>query len=165
MHRANTIRRVALTAIAATVLAAPGTSEADPGHRPRRVVYSVTRQLTGGDAPCDTTTPTRCVGTFQNLITYTGDMSGTSYASGSAALAPDGIYRATAIEQFSGSITGCGTGTLIIEQSGTLDPVTGADDGTWRIVPGTGTGDLANASGASARTRPGAPLRALIRCR
>ena len=109
--------------------------------------------------------PTRCVGTFQNVITYTGDMTGTSYASGSAALAPDGIYRATAIEQFSGTIAGCGTGTMIIEQVGTLDPATGVADGSWRIVAGAGSGDLADATGGSVRTPLGTRTQAIVRCR
>ena len=79
--------------------------------------------------------------------------------------APDGIYRATAIEQFTGSMAGCGTGTVVIEQKGTLDPATGRSEGSWAIVAGAGSGDLATATGGSIHVAAGEPGKAWIRCR
>ena len=99
------------------------------------------------------------------MITYTGGITGTSFAVGAAALAPDGIYRATAIEQFTGTIAGCGSGTVVIQQTGTLDPATGRSEGSWAIVPGAGSGDLATATGGSSRARRGERGKAWIRCR
>jgi hypothetical protein len=166
-HSMTPIVRLSAAAVAAVAiggLALPATSPAS-AHRIRHVTYDAVLQPTGGTAPCDPTMPTRCVGTFENVITYSGGMSGTSYAVGAAARAPDGIYRGTAIEQFSGTIAGCGTGTVIIHQTGTLDPATGRAGGSWTIVAGAGSGDLAETTGGSADAVVGEPGRAWIRCR
>jgi hypothetical protein len=149
----------AFAAIAIGGLAVPAASPAT-AHRIRHVTYEAVLQPTGGTAPCDPTMPTRCAGTFENVFTYSDEISGTSYAVGAAALAPDGIYRGVAIEQFSGTIAGCGTGTVTIQQTGTLDPATGEGTGSWTIVPGAGSGDLAATTGGS--TGVGT---AWIRCR
>ena len=106
-----------------------------------------------------------CAGTFENVITYTGGITGTSYAVGAAAVAADGLYRGTAIEQFSGTIAGCGTGTVIIQQTGVLDPATGVSTGSWTMVPGTGTGDLTKIAGGSSKVTTGQPAKAWVRCR
>ena len=82
-------------------------------------------QLVGGAQHCDPTTPNRCVHSFQNVWTYTGEITGTAYAAGTAALGSDGLFHAVAIEHFSGTVNGCGDGTLVIRQTGELDPVTG----------------------------------------
>jgi hypothetical protein len=159
------VRPLLLVGVAALGLALPTTAAFGQSHRPHRITYTATLQPTGGRVSCDPTMPARCVGTFENVITYSGDMAGTSFASGSAALAPDGLYHGTAIEQFSGSVAGCGDGTMVIEQSGTLDPATGTSTGSWRIVPGAGSGDLASATGGSRHGRVGAQEQhAVIRC-
>ena len=162
--RSATTRCLSVAAVVLAGLATPSTASVASGDGVRHINYDLSRQLTGGRAPCDPTTPGRCVGTFENVITYTGDVTGTSYAVGSAALAPDGIYRATAIEQFSGTITGCGTGTVIIQQIGTLDPATGRSDGSWTIVAGAGSGDLAETTGSSTGRGADTQGEAWIRC-
>ena len=129
------MRRLSVAAIALVGIggiAVPATSSVASAHRIRHVTYDAALQPTGGTAPCDPTTPARCAGTFENVITYTGGITGTSFAVGAAALAPDGVYRAMAIEQFTGTIAGCGTGTVVIRQTGTLDP----DDGPLRGLVG-----------------------------
>ena len=109
--------------------------------------------------------PTGCVGTFENVITYTGGITGTSFAVGAAALGARRHLPGTAIEQFTGSIAGCGTGPSIIEQTGTLDPATGSSEGSWTIVAGAGSGDLATVTGGSIHVAAGEPGKAWIRCR
>jgi hypothetical protein len=168
MHSTSTLHRLSLAAIAVVglgSLAAPATSSVASAHRIRHVTYQATLQPTGGTGVCDPTVPTRCAGTFENVITYTGGITGTSYAVGAAALAADGRYRGTAIEQFSGTIAGCGTGTVIIQQTGVLDPATGGSEGSWTIVPGTGTGDLTTVTGGSSNVTAGQPAKAWVRCR
>ena len=127
----------------------------------RSVAFASTFRVVGGQAPCDPTTPTRCVGTFETVRTYTGDFRGTSYVVGSAAKLPDGTYQGQDVAQFSGTIAGCGTGTVIMLEVGVLDPATGAQRGTWTIIAGQGTGDLArvNGSGASDDNQASGTLR------
>jgi hypothetical protein len=164
MKRRRTTR-LAVTAAAMVGIggfAVPSTGAS--AHRLRHVTYDAVLQPTGGTTPCEPTPPKRCVGTFENVITYSGGITGTSYAVGAAALAPDGLYRGTAIEQFSGTIAGCGTGTLIIQQTGTLDPATGRSEGSWTILPGAGSGDLATATGGDSNAVTGERGRAWIRC-
>jgi hypothetical protein len=165
-HSTSTMRRLSVAAIALGIggIAVPATSSVASAHRIRHVTYDAALQPTGGTAPCDPTTPARCAGTFENVITYSGGITGTSFAVGAAALAPDGVYRAMAIEQFAGTITGCGTGTVVIRQTGTLDPTTGRSEGSWAIVPGAGSGDLAKATGGSSRAVVGERGAAWIRC-
>ena len=167
-HSTRTMRRLSVAAVALVGIggaAVPGTSSVASAHRIRHVTYDAALQPTGGTAPCDPTTPARCVGTFENVITYTGGITGTSFAVGAAALAPDGIYRATAIEQFTGTIAGCGTGTVVIRADRHARPATGRSEGSWAIVAGAGSGDLATATGGSSHGRRGEPGKAWIRCR
>jgi Protein of unknown function (DUF3224) len=168
MKPAHSRRRtiVALTATAITLALSATTADArpDPARQPHRLRYTTSAQLVGGDVHCDPTTADRCIPSFQNVWTYDGDIRGTSFAAGTAALGPDGLYHGVAIELFTGSVEGCGDGTLVIRQIGTLDPATGTSEGSWTIVAGAGTGDLAGATGGSTSGRTGEPARAVIRC-
>ena len=121
--------------------------------------------LVGGDFGCDPTDPTRCAGTFRNTRTLSGDFTGTAYQVGTATLLPDGTYQGAGLVLFSGAVAGCGSGTLVIVESGRLDPATGAGRGTWQITAGEGTDDLANVSGAlSVDTRIDDLTSGTIRC-
>ena len=147
----NLTRRLGITAGALllvtgtqpTLAAAP-----DGGHGSRHVEFDSTVQIVGGDFGCDPTDPARCAGTYRNIRTFTGDLTGTAYVAGSAVLLGDGTYQGQGVAQFTGEAEGCGQGTLIMLEVGVLDPATGADGGTWTIVAGRGTGDLAATSGA-----------------
>ena len=67
--------------------------------------------------------------------------------------------------QSTGSVEGCETGTLVITESGILDPATGGGSGTWTITAGQGTGDLAQVSGTlSGDSRIDDVVRGAVRC-
>jgi Protein of unknown function (DUF3224) len=55
-------------------------------------------------------------------------------------------------ETLTGSVDGCGTGSFTWTGAGTFVLGSSNGGGTWRIVPGSGTGDLANASGSGTDT-------------
>ena len=132
------------------VASQPAIARSDGGHGIRDVQFTMTApSLVGGDFGCDPTDSTRCAGTFRNVRTITGDFAGTTYQVGAAALLPDGTYLGQAVVQFTGTVEGCGSGTLMIQESGILDPVTGGARGTWVIMSGSGTGDLAQLSGST----------------
>ena len=114
----------------------------------RQVAFASSFRVVGGQSPCDPTTPTRCAGTFETVRAYTGDFTGTSYLVGSAVKLPNGTYQGQDVAQFSGTIAGCGTGTVVMVEVGILDPATGGQRGTWTITAGQGTGDLARVSGS-----------------
>jgi hypothetical protein len=159
-------RRLGITAGTLLLVAgAPPTlaDTPDGGHGVRQVAFDSTVQIVGGDSACDPTDPVRCAGTFRAIRTVSGDLTGTAYAAGSAVLMSDGTYQGQSVVQFTGDVAGCGHGTLIMLEEGVLDPVTGAAPGTWTIVAGRGTGDLAATSGAGTGGTP-AGTTGTIRC-
>jgi hypothetical protein len=148
--RPHVLRQLGLTTAALLLVTGGEASLAtplDPGHGARQVDYTSTVAIVGGDAGCDPTDPARCAGTFRSVRTMTGDLSGTAYVAGSAVLLADGTYQGQAVAQFTGEVAGCGTGTLVMIETGVLDPATGGSPGTWRIVAGQGSGDLLDTSG------------------
>lgn len=130
-------------------------SPSDGGHGTRQVAFTLTVTTVGGDVGCDPTDATRCAPTFRAVRTFSGDLAGTSYAVGGAVLLGDGTYLGQDVAQFTGEVAGCGHGTLVMLEEGILDPATGGAGGTWRIVQGRGTGDLAQASGSGTATPDG----------
>jgi Protein of unknown function (DUF3224) len=80
--------------------------------------------------------------------TVTGDFQGTGVYAGAARLIGANEAISSAIATFTGSVKGCGEGTNTIR----YDAHYGADrpnggGGTWKIVPGLGTGDLRDMTG------------------
>jgi hypothetical protein len=136
----------------------------DGGPGNRTVAFTSSAQIVGGDSGCDPTVPTRCAGTFRSLRTFDGDLSGTAYVVGSAVLLADGTYQGQAVAQFTGTVEGCGSGTLVIVETGVLDPANQREKGTWTVVDGQGTGDLAQLTGAG-RSDSAAGGTGRIRCR
>jgi hypothetical protein len=53
-------------------------------------------------------------------------------------------------EPFSGTVEGCGSGTLILHDQGNLN----SNSGQWWIVPGSGRGDLVGISGSGSYSSP-----------
>ena len=153
-----TLGTIALT-FSTTAAAADGPSE-----RQHRLSYTVSLEIVGGGVHCDPTTPTRCIGSFQNVRTYAGGLTGTSYSAGTASLGSDGLYHGVAVELFTGSVDGCGSGTLVIQQIGALDPIGDRSAGSWTIAADAGTGDLAHASGGSVNGSASDDTVAMIRC-
>jgi Protein of unknown function (DUF3224) len=171
VDRSRTLaRRLPVASAAALVLLASGSSPvgagSDGGHGTRQVELSISSPMpVGGDFGCDPTDPTRCAGSYRNLRTLAGDFTGTGYQVGMASLLADGIYQGVGLVLFTGTVEGCGTGTLTIVENGRLDPVTGATWGTWEITAGQGTGELADLSGSlAADSRVDDVSRGTIRC-
>jgi hypothetical protein len=169
MKRTRVIRRiVGVTAVLGMLVATSHTAGARPDGTDgsRRAEFTASSPVgVGGDFGCDPTDPTRCAGTFRNVRTLSGDFSGTTYQVGSAVRAPDGTYLGQALVQFTGSVAGCGSGTLLIEEAGVLDPATGHSWGTWTITSGHGTGDLTELSGTlAADTRLSETTTGKVRC-
>ena len=160
------LRRLAVATLGTVALTlSTTTAEADSSAGSQhRLSYTMSLQAVGGGIDCDPTTPSRCIVSFQNVKTYTGGLTGTSYGSGTAALGSDGLYHAVVIERFSGSVSGCGEGTLIIRVADDFDPATGKAIGSWTIVADAGTGDLAHASGGSVNGSASDQPVAMIRC-
>jgi Protein of unknown function (DUF3224) len=88
----------------------------------------------------------------------------TAYVVGSAVLLADGTYQGQAVAQFTGSVESCGTGTLVMVETGVLDPAAGGSSGTWTIVAGQGAGDLSRTSGSGTAGTEGEGS-GTIRCR
>jgi len=94
-------------------------------------------------APYDTTAETKLVA-INVEETFAGDLSGAGTARFLQASRPDGSASFVGMERFVGTVGGK-KGSFILEDRGTLtgDQV----DGSWSIVPGSGTGELAGISG------------------
>jgi hypothetical protein len=159
-------RRLAVVALGTIGLAlSTTTAGADgPAASQHRLSYTMSLQPVGGGIDCDPTTPSRCIFSFQNVKTYTGELTGTSYGSGTAALGSDGLYHAVVVERFTGTVSGCGEGTFITRVADDFDLATGKATGSWTIVAGSGTGDLQHASGGSVNGSASDDPVAMIRC-
>jgi hypothetical protein len=165
MHTSRRARRaVSLVAGFLILLASSATAaRPDGGSGNRHVAFSSSAQVVGFDSSCDPTAPTRCAGSFRTIRTLTGDLSGTAYVVGSAVLLADGTYQGQDVAQFTGTINGCGSGTLIMIETGILDPATAEEHGTWTITAGQGTGDLSQVSGSGTSDTP-AGATGTLRC-
>jgi hypothetical protein len=160
-------RRLGVTTAALLLASGGQLASADPpddGHGTRDVAFTSTLTPVGGDFACDPSDPTRCAGTFRAVRALSGDLVGTSYATGSAVLLADGTYKGQAVVQFTGTVAGCGQGTLLMLEEGVLDPAAGTSAGTWTIVDGRGTGDLASTSGGGEAVASSPVATGRIRC-
>jgi hypothetical protein len=75
-----------------------------------------------------------------------GDISGTSIQAGTAVRLPDGSLYATSTLVFTGTIQGCGAGTVAMRSTG-LNRA-GVTSGDVVVIEGSGTGDLAGLEGS-----------------
>lgn len=76
---------------------------------------------------------------------FEGDISGSGTATFLQALRADGSASFCALERVVGSLGGR-QGSFVLQDSGILDS-SGAVSGTWAVVPGSGTGELAGLRG------------------
>ena len=76
---------------------------------------------------------------------FTGDIQGEGRANLLQALRPDGSASFVGLERVSGTLGGR-SGTFIFQDAGTLDAA-GRVEGTWFVVPGSGSGGLAGLRG------------------
>jgi hypothetical protein len=86
-----------------------------------------------------------CVVPFSLLGSATGDFEGRSAQTGGGARLADGSLYANSTLVFTGSIRGCGDGTVVMRSTGFNRG--GEISGTIEIVEGSGTGDLAGLTG------------------
>ncbi len=75
---------------------------------------------------------------------FTGDIVGTGQVEFLQVRRGDGSASFVGVERVSGTIDGR-TGTFVLQDQGTM--VDGRVSGTWFVVPGSGTGDLAGLRG------------------
>jgi Protein of unknown function (DUF3224) len=157
-------RLVGLAAVVIVLTASTAAARPTGGNGTRHVVFSSTSEIVGFETACDPSEPTRCAGTFRSIRTYTGDLTGTAYVVGSAVLLADGTYQGQDVAQFSGTVEGCGGGTLILVDTGILDPATANEHGTWAIAAGQGTGALAHVSGTGTSDTRAGGATGTLRC-
>jgi len=76
---------------------------------------------------------------------FSGDITGRGVATFLQTLNPDGSATFCALERVTGSLAGR-QGTFVLQDSGKLG-ADGSVSGTWFVVPGSGTGELAGLRG------------------
>jgi hypothetical protein len=76
---------------------------------------------------------------------FHGDIEGGGRARMLQALRPDGSATFVGHERVTATLAGR-TGTFVFQDAGTLSP-TGDVDGSWFVVPGSGTGELSGLRG------------------
>ena len=76
--------------------------------------------------------------------TLTGDIVGHSETEWLMCYSPDGTARYVGLQRVDGALVGK-NGTFVVESNGDFDG--GEAKGTWSVVPGSGTGELAGLSG------------------
>jgi hypothetical protein len=103
---------------------------------------------TAGEPICDA--EQHCIYPLTITATISGDLTGSTIAHSAGALAGTD-FAASDTQIFTGSVAGCGTGTLVFLSLG-RGSTTGPTTGTWTIAEGFGTGDLADAVGSGTTT-------------
>ena len=105
--------------------------------------------------PCSATNPIPtlgvCRGTSFGGATYTGTLQGTSAYQTAFTVAPSGVVYFVALETFTGTVAGCGTGTMTSKSAGTIS-ATGELRYQQQVVRGLGTDGLASVTGQSTVT-------------
>ena len=89
--------------------------------------------------------PASCVIPFSLLGVSTGDFAGTMAQAGAASILPDGSLYANSTLVFTGTVTGCGTGSITVRSTGLNRG--GVTSGSIEIIEGSGTGGLASLTG------------------
>ena len=89
--------------------------------------------------------PASCVVPFSLFGVTTGDVAGTMVQAGAGSRMADGSLYANSTVVFTGTVTGCGSGTVTMRSTGVNRG--GATTGSIEIVYGSGTGGLASLEG------------------
>jgi hypothetical protein len=85
---------------------------------------------------------------------FTGDIEGDGAVEWLMCYSPDGAARFVGLQRIEGSVGGR-KGSLVIESFGDHDGQ--QSKGTWAIIAGSGSGELAGASGEGSFEAPGGP--------
>ena len=151
-------RSALVTIMAGTLASAPAIAEAAP----RRAIHVDSQFKDPGELTdvqrvrCGLLEPGVCEIQLGGHSTLTGTMSGYTDYTTWAHNNIDGSSSYYTYETFTGTIAGCGRGTFdFMVDDGQLDATPMADDplarhfhGTWHLVSGSGTGDLAKVTAA-----------------
>ena len=103
-----------------------------------------------GDPICDAVQ--HCMYPLTITATVSGDLTGTTISQSAGALVGTD-FAASDTMIFTGTVAGCGTGTLVFLSTG-RGSTTGTTTSTWTIAEGFGTGDLVHATGTGTTTVP-----------
>jgi hypothetical protein len=90
--------------------------------------------------------PTSCVVPFSLFGVSTGDVAGTIVQAGAGSRMADGSLYANSTVVFTGTVTGCGSGTVTMWSTGFNRG--GVTSGSIDIIEGSGTAGLASLTGA-----------------
>jgi hypothetical protein len=88
-----------------------------------------------------------CILTVGQLFTAAGDFVGSIFLETTLAQFPDGRAVFTDFETWTGTVTGHGTGTFTGLEYDAVTQVNGTTTSKFRILDGTGTGDLVGITG------------------
>jgi hypothetical protein len=105
---------------------------------------------TVGDPICDA--EQHCMYPLTITATVSGDLTGTTVSHSAGALVGTD-FAASDTMIFTGTVAGCGTGTLVFLSTG-RGSTTGTTTSTWTIAEGFGTGDLVHATGTGTTRVP-----------
>ena len=137
-----------------------GVAQANPSNAPRTKTIEVHTRYTEPSGNLDgaecsgiaTATPT-CRGHYVGPVTFTGTMWGDAHYDQAGWVTPDGRITYEGPDYITGGVEGCGTGSYILDMNDggyidmtKFDPLTNSAPGynTWRLRPGSGTGELTN---------------------
>jgi hypothetical protein len=157
---------VLLTGLVTALFTMPSASAGESGRAKHRTSF-----LSRGPAPtigapfCDA--EQHCLYPGTRNATYEGDWVGTGIAVGAAAIGEGAHFGGPVLWLFAGTIEHCGSGTLVYAVIETGDAAAMSGKGTWQIIEGFGTGDLANVSGrgnGAGSVSEGSRFKGVIRC-
>src|SRR4051812_474207 len=138
---------VVATAVASVVATTVASAGVAPHTNPRTVHVRWTTSgppLTIGTPACSAAG--RCTYPFTEIGTDSGDLEGTHVSAGGSALDPTGTrFAVSRVQIFTGTIRGCGTGTVVGDVTESADARGGT--ATWTFRAGSGTDGLAGITG------------------
>jgi hypothetical protein len=147
------VAAIGLTVTAGLTVVATGPAAGSEGHdRGWRHVSWIASgpPLSIGAPSCDATG--HCAYPFTDSGTDAGDLQGSHAAAGGATADASGSsFGTTRMVVFTGSVRGCGHGTLAMSMQAITHP-DGSTSEWWQVRTGFGAGDLANASGTGQGT-------------
>jgi uncharacterized protein DUF3224 len=148
---------VAIILIACGILLLHGIANADATDKKARPIQNKAHYETTPDhydmaPPCSAWTSIPSKGTCRGLgrntgpETITGDWQGHSEYTYGFFILPSGCSYSSGVDHFTGTIRGCGTGSVVYQVSFSSDSK-GNFQGKWQMIEGSGTGDMAGLRG------------------
>jgi hypothetical protein len=94
----------------------------------------------------------RGMGRSTTPTTITGDWEGKTEYQYGWLMVPSGVTYSAVIETFTGTVKGCGTGSMSYYLFATDAGAGSNTEVTWKVIEGAGTGELAELSGHGSQT-------------